>query len=297
MLALAEEELASTDTTDPAIAAILGSPIDEIVMLGRRGPAEASFTTPELKELGELADCDVVVDPAELELEAVSEPALAESAVARNLDVLREYASRPPAGKRRSLRLRFRVSPVAILGDGKVEAVEIARNELVAGEDGRVRAVATDEREVIPCGIVLRSVGYRGVPIPDVPFDGERGTMRNAGGRVLDESGEHVPGVYCAGWIKRGPSGIIGTNKKDATETVEHLLDDARSGALPHADGVGAGDVDELLAERGVDVVTYDGWEAIDAVERGLGEPQGRPRIKLVTWEDLLSTARHRRAG
>jgi ferredoxin--NADP+ reductase len=299
MLALAEEELAPTDTTDPAIAAILGSPIEEIVMLGRRGPAEASFTTPELKELGELADCDVVVDPAELELEAVSEPALAESAVARNLDVLREYASRPPAGKRRSLRLRFRVSPAAILGDGKVEAVEIVRNELVAGEDGRVRAVATDEREVIPCGIVLRSVGYRGVPIPDVPFDGERGTMRNAGGRVLDESGEHVPGVYCAGWIKRGPSGIIGTNKKDATETVEHLLDDARSGALPRADGVGvgAGDVDELLAERGVDVVTYDGWEAIDAVERGLGEPQGRPRIKLVTWEDLLGAARNRGAG
>jgi ferredoxin--NADP+ reductase len=297
MLALAEEELAPTDTTDPAIAAILESPIEEIVMLGRRGPAEASFTTPELKELGELADCDVVVDPAELELEAVSEPALAESAVARNLDVLREYAEREPAGKRRTLRLRFRVSPAAILGDGKVEAVEVVRNELVADEGGRVRAVATDEREVIPCGIVLRSVGYRGVPIPDVPFDGERGTMRNAGGRVLDESGEHVPGVYCAGWIKRGPSGIIGTNKKDATETVEHLLDDARSGALPHADGVGAGDVDELLAERGVDVVTYDGWEAIDAVERGLGEPQGRPRIKLVTWEDLLGAARDRGAG
>jgi ferredoxin--NADP+ reductase len=292
MLALAEEELAPTDTTDPAIAAILSASIEEIVMLGRRGPAEASFTTPELKELGELADCDVVVDPAELELEEVSEPALAESAVARNLDVLREYASRPPAGKRRSLRLRFRVSPVAILGDGKVEAIEVVRNELVAGEDGRVKAVATDEREVIPCGIVLRSVGYRGVPIPGVPFDTERGTMRNADGRVLDEEGRHVPGVYCAGWIKRGPSGIIGTNKKDATQTVEHLLDDARSGALTRAGGETAERVDDVLAERGVDVVTYSGWEAIDAVERGLGEPQGRPRIKLSTWDELLQAGK-----
>jgi len=292
MLALAEDELAPTDTTDPAIAAILGSPLEEIVMLGRRGPAEASFTTPELKELGELADCDIAVDPAELELEPVSEPALEESSVARNLDVLREYASRPPHGKRRLLRLRFRVSPVAILGDGKVEAVEVVRNELVAGPDGGVKAVATDERELIPCGIVFRSVGYRGVPIPDVPFDTERGTMRNANGCVLDDEGRRVPGVYCAGWIKRGPSGIIGTNKKDATETVEHLLDDVRSGALTRADGVAPERVDALLAERGVDVVTYAGWEAIDAVERGLGEPHGRPRIKLATWDELLGAAR-----
>ena len=148
-------------------------------MLGRRGPAQASFTTPELKELGELADADVVVDPAELELEPASEAALAETAVARNLAVLQEYAARPPAGKRRRLVLRFRVSPVAILGDGKVEAIEIVRNELVADDGGRVRAVATDEREVIPCGIVFRSVGYRGIPVPGVPFDEERATMRN----------------------------------------------------------------------------------------------------------------------
>lgn len=261
-------------------------------MLGRRGPAEASFTTPELKELGELADCDVAVDPAELELEPVCEPALAESSVARNLDVLREYAGRPPDGKRRLLRLRFRVSPVAILGDGRVEGVEVVRNELVAGPDGGVKAVATGEREVIPCGIVFRSVGYRGVPIPDVPFDAERGTMRNADGRVLDDEGCQVPGVYCAGWIKRGPSGIIGTNKKDATETVEHLLEDVRSGVLTRTRGVAPERVDALLAERGVDVVTYAGWEAIDVVERGLGEPHGRPRIKLATWDELLGAAR-----
>jgi ferredoxin--NADP+ reductase len=291
MLVLAEEELAQTDTTDAAIEAIVGSGLEEIVMLGRRGPAQTSFTTPELKELGELADADVVIDPSDLELEPASEAALGESLVARNLDVMREYAARLPSGKRRTLELRFRVSPVAILGDAKVEAVEVVRNELVTDETGTVRAEPTDEREVIPCGIVFRSVGYRGVPIPGVPFDEERGTMRNRDGRVLDERGEPVPGVYCGGWIKRGPTGIIGTNKKDATETVELLLEDASAGALPRTDATAA-DVDALLAERSVAVVAYSGWEAIDAAECARGEPHGRPRIKLATWDELLSTGR-----
>jgi ferredoxin--NADP+ reductase len=291
MLALAEHELAPTDTTDEAIAAIASSAIEDIVMIGRRGPAQASFTTPELKELGELADADVIVDPAELDLEPASEGALSEAAVARNLDVLREYAARPPGGKRRQLHLRFRLSPVAILGDGHVEAVEVERNELVADERGSVRAVPTGEREVIECGAVFRSVGYRGIPVPGVPFDEGRGTMRNSGGRVLDEKGGQVTGVYCAGWIKRGPTGIIGTNKKDATETVEHILEDARAGALPRVGAVAA-DVDALLAERASDVVEYSGWEAIDALERSRGEPHGRPRIKLVTWDELVAAAR-----
>jgi ferredoxin--NADP+ reductase len=290
MLALAEEEIAPTDTTDAAISAILGAEIEEIVMLGRRGPAQASFTTPELKELGELADADVIVDPAELELEPASEPALAETTVSRNMAVLSEYAERPPAGKRRRLVLRFRVSPVAILGDGKVEAVEIVRNELIADERGSVRAVPTDEREIIPCGLVFRSVGYRGIPVLGVPFDEDRATMRNEGGRVLDDEGKAVPGLYCAGWIKRGPTGIIGTNKKDATETVEHLLDDARAGTLPRTEAT-ADDVDALLAQHDVNVVTYSGWEAIDTLECRRGEPHGRPRSKLVTWDELLAAA------
>ncbi len=289
MLALAEEEIAPTDTTDPAIAAILASEIEEIVMLGRRGPAEASFTTPELIELGELAAADVLVDPEELEIDSVSKAALEASAVARNLAVLRDYAARVPSGKRRALRLRFRVSPVAILGEEKVEGVEVARNVLVADEHGQVRALQTEEREVIPCGIVFRSVGYRGVPIPGVPFDEERATIRNAAGRVLDEHGDHVPGVYCAGWIKRGPTGIIGTNKKDAADTVERLLEDVRSGALKRKDAAEAGRLEALLAGRGVGVVTYEGWEAIDAVERAAGDEQGRPRVKIADWHGLLS--------
>jgi len=288
MLALTAEELAPTDTTDAAIAAIVGSGLHDIVMLGRRGPVQAAFTTPELQELGELAGAHVVVDAADLVLDPASAAEL-EAATAiprRNLELLREYATREPSGKPRTLRLRFRVSPVAILGDGKVEAVEVVRNTLVADESGRVRAVATAEREVIPCGIVFRSVGYRGVPLPGVPFDEARATIANDAGRVTGEDDRRVPGVYCTGWIKRGPSGVIGTNKKDATETVEHLLADARAGLLPEAED---GDVESLL---GPDVVPYAGWQAIDAAERAKGEAQGRPRVKLCRWDELLAAAR-----
>ncbi|HTZ04944.1 MAG TPA: FAD-dependent oxidoreductase [Gaiellaceae bacterium] len=287
MLGLTAEELAPTDTTDAAIAAITGAGIKEIVMLARRGPVQAAFTTPELIELGELAGCDIVVDPADLELDPASEAALAgDTNATRNLEVLREYAARPPAGHPRRIVIRFLVSPVALAGDERVEAVELVRNRLEADDAGRIRAVATDERETLPCGLVFRSVGYRGVALAEVPFDESRGTIRNVDGRVVDESGAVVPGVYCAGWIKRGPTGVIGTNKKDATETVEHLFED---GLVPK--GATAAAVDALLAERGVHVVMHDGWTAIDEAERAAGEARGRPRVKLTTWDGLLEAA------
>ncbi|TML69735.1 MAG: NADP oxidoreductase [Actinobacteria bacterium] len=293
MLALTEAELAPTDTTEPAVDAIVGAGIREILMLGRRGPVQASFTTPELQELGELAGADVAVDPADLELDAASEAALAdETPIARrNVEVLREYAGHEPSGKPRVVKLRFCVSPVAILGDGKVEAVEVVKNVLLRDADGRIRAEPTGEREVISCGVVFRSVGYHGVPVPGVPFDERRGTIPNEGGRVRDADGAPIPGVYCTGWIKRGPSGVIGTNKKDATETVELLLEDARAGLLPGRDEK-APDLDAVLAGRNGEVVTYAGWEAIDAVERARGEPLGRPRVKLCSWDELLAAAR-----
>ena len=209
MLALTAEEIEPTDTTDEAIAAIVGSGIREILVLGRRGPAQAAFTTPELIELTELAGADLVVDPADLELDPASAAALEDdTAVARrNVEVLRQVAATPPSGKPKSVRLRFCVSPVAILGDGRVEAVEIVRNELVADADGRIRAVPTDDREIVPCGVVLRSVGYRGTAMPGVPFDEERATMRNDQGRVLDEAGAHIPGVYCTRLDQARPDG------------------------------------------------------------------------------------------
>jgi ferredoxin--NADP+ reductase len=291
MLALTTEELAPTDTTDRAIEAITASRLEEIVVLGRRSAAEAAFKPPELGELGDLAGADVVVDAAELEVDPVSRSRIdADSRARRNLEILAEYAARAPEGKPRRLRLRFLVSPVAILGDGRVEAVEIVRNRLES-RGGRVVAVPTGERETIPCGLVFRSVGYRGVALPGVPFDEERGTIPNDGGRVLDASGRAVPRTYCAGWIKRGPTGIIGTNKKDAVESVGLLLDDVRAGRVEHDPQATAEAVDALLDERGVRRIVYAGWRAIDTHERGLGEPLGRPRVKLVTWNELLEAA------
>jgi len=292
MLALTREELAPTDTTDAAIEAIAGSGIREIVVLGRRGPVQAAWTSTELQEMGALAGADVLVDPAELELDAVSEAELASALniVQRNVEILRGFAARRPAGMQRTVRLRFRLSPVAVLGEDRVEAVEVVQNRLEPDGKGSVRAVTTDESEVIPCGIVFRSVGYRGVQLPGTPFDEASGTIPNADGRVLDASGAPLPGVYAAGWIKRGPSGVIGTNKKDATETVDLLLEDARSRLLPPVDR--ARRIEDLLTERGVEVVLYPGWGAIDALERAVGEAQGRPRVKLSTWAELLAAAR-----
>jgi ferredoxin/flavodoxin---NADP+ reductase len=272
MLALTPEELAPTDTTDKAIDAFNDAGIREIVMVGRRGPAQAAFTTPELIELGELAGTDVVVDPAELE-GAESTDTNSE----RNLDVLREYAGREPEGKPKRLVLRFFRSPVRIFGDDKVEGIELVRNEL----DESMRAVPTDEIETLECGIVFRSVGYRGVPIDGVPFDESRGVMANENGRVGDR-------VYAAGWIKRGPSGVIGTNKKDATETVQLLLEDLRD--APRL-GRAPEEIEQLLVDRGVKPVVYEGWTSIDEHERAAGEKLGRPRVKLCTWDELLAAA------
>jgi len=293
MLALTKDELAPTDTTDAAISAIVSSGIREIVVLGRRGPVQAAWTSTELGELGELGGADVVVDPAELELDPASAAELesASNVVQRNVEILRDFATRKPSGKPRTVRLRFRASPVAILGEQRVEGVEIVHNWLEPDERGSVRAVATEERETFSCGLVFRSVGYRGIGVPGVPFDERSGTIPNADGRVLDEGGAPIPGLYCAGWIKRGPTGVIGTNKKDATETVERLLEDARESRLPPRAG---GTIDEVLADRDAEVVMYAGWEAIDALERSRGEPHGRPRVKLCSWDELLAAARSR---
>ena len=275
MLALTQEELAPTDATDVSIAAIASSPIREIVVVGRRGPAQAAFTTPELQEMGALAGADVIVDSADLE-GAQPHGTIAE----RNVAVLHELAAREPEGKPRRVVFRFFESPVALLGEERVEGIELVRNEL----DENERAVPTGVHETLACGLVFRSVGYLGVELPGVPFDARSGTIPNDGGRV-------EPGVYCAGWIKRGPSGVIGTNKKDATETVELLLEDVAAGRIEPKPDANAAAVDALLAERGVQVVEYDGWMAIDDAERAAGDKAGRPRVKLCTWDALLDAA------
>ena len=291
MLALTPEELAPTDTTDPAIEAIGASTIRDIVVVGRRGPAQASWTTQELKELGELAGADVVVDPAELDLDAASEASLEHDTNSkRNMEVLRDFAAREPTGKPVTVRLRFLASPIALQGDQRVESIELVRNRLEE-QDGRLVAVPTDEHETLECGLVFRSVGYRGVGLPELPFEEQRGTIRNELGRVVDSDGRHVAQSYCAGWIKRGPTGIIGTNKKDATETVMQLLEDVDAGRVAHREEATADAVEALLAERDARAVMYPGWTSIDELERAGGEKLGRPRVKLRTWDELLEAA------
>ncbi|MEZ5075944.1 MAG: FAD-dependent oxidoreductase [Solirubrobacterales bacterium] len=292
MLALTDRELRQTDTADHAIEMLDRKGIREIVVLGRRGPAQAAFTNPEIKELGEMEDADVVVEAAEVELDPASAAFVssdeADKTTKVNVETLREFSQRPTAGRKQRIVLRFLASPVEIKGDGKVESIVIGRNELVE-DGGALRAKDTGEREELECGLVLRSVGYTGVPIEGVPFDGRRGLILNEGGRVLDShDAGHKVGHYTAGWIKRGPSGVIGTNKKDALETVRHLFADVESQALLAPENPAPEAIEELLTERGVRFVTFEDWQAIDQAEVGRGEPHGRPRVKFVRVEEML---------
>ncbi|HUO70581.1 MAG TPA: FAD-dependent oxidoreductase [Solirubrobacteraceae bacterium] len=296
MLALTHEELRTTDIADHALEALAHSRIEEIVVLGRRGPVQAAYTNPELRELGELEAADVIVDPADVELDehsrAFLESDAADITARRNVEIVTDYAGRAPAGKPKRLLLRFLASPIALVGSDRVEAITIARNELVRGPNGAITARQTEVTETIEADLVLRSIGYKGSPVPGLPFDERRAVIHNDGGRVtFPETDEPMPGVYAAGWIKRGPSGVIGTNKKCAQETVALLLGDLTAGRLPEPSG-SAEDFADLLAERRADRIGYEGWLAIDAHERALGEQQGRPRVKLTRTEDLLRVAR-----
>jgi ferredoxin--NADP+ reductase len=296
MLALTEEELRGTDTADHAIEALAKSNIREIVILGRRGPAQAAFTNPEVKELGEMVDADVIVDPDDLDLDPASRAFLetADKTARVNVEILTDFSRRPPAGKNRRIVLRFLTSPVEIKGEGKVERIVIGRNELVE-QDGALRAKDTGEREELECGLVLRSVGYTGIAMDGVPFDEKRGTIMNEGGRVIDPHDPgHMTGHYAAGWIKRGPSGVIGTNKKCATETVTHLFEDYDAGRLLDPESPDPSAVEELLAERSVRYVSFEDWQAIDQAEVGRGEPHGRPRVKFVRVEEMLETLKEK---
>jgi ferredoxin/flavodoxin---NADP+ reductase len=307
MLVLASSELAHTDTADHALEILARSAITEVVVAGRRGPAQAAFTNPELRELADLADADIVVDPDELENAlSVSAPAADLTPTAeRNVELLRTYAATLPSGRRRRIVLRFLLSPTSLTAGptGHLAAVEFARNRLVPTPTGSLRAESTDAREAISCGLVFRAIGYRGIPLPGVPFDERTATIPHACGRVLDPStGAPLPGEYVVGWIKRGPSGVIGTNKKDAQETVDAIFadlpsadahpPDAPTASLAHTPSTpDPSAIEALLRTRQPDLVTYSGWESIDRHERALGEPSGRPRVKLTRIEELLRVA------
>ncbi len=292
ILALGERELERTDIADHALEALRASRIREVVVLGRRGPAQAAFTSAELRELGRLDGVDLRVDPGEIALDPVSREWLETEGTftaRKNVELLRAFAAADgQAAAPRRIVLRFLRSPVAIRGTAAVEAVDVRRNEIVRDDAGLLRARAADaEIETLECGLVLRSVGYRAVPLPDVPFDERAFVLPNERGRVFTPGGEPLPGVYAVGWIKRGPTGILGTNKRDAEETVACLAEDL--GALPAPPRPGRAAIDALLAERRPDAVTTDGWRAIDAIELEQGRAASRPRVKLASRDELLA--------
>lgn len=295
ILSRTPEELARTDIADYALEALRESNIREVYMIGRRGPAQAAFTTPEVKELGELEDADVYVPPDEAKLDPLSEQAVADSAdraTTRKVEIIQSYAEEPPSPKGRKLILRFLVSPVEFSGDdeGHIRAMKLVRNELYKTDVGTLRPRATDQYETLPADIVFRSIGYTGVPLPGVPFKDSWGVIENDAGRVIEsQSGKTVLGEYTAGWIKRGATGVIGTNKPDAAETVEAMVEDVGEGNVLEPEHPRVSAAREMIASRQPDFFSYEDWQKLDEIEVARGKEQGRPRVKFVTVEEMLA--------
>jgi ferredoxin--NADP+ reductase len=289
------EELATTDIADYALEALRASRVKEVYLIGRRGPVQAAFTTPEAKEMGELAGADVRVLPEEVALDPLSQAELAQAddkQLARKVEVLREFSTRQRTGKPRLLTLRFLVSPVELKADsaGRVAGMRAVRNRL-EGVPGKLKAAPTEVFEELPVQLVFRSVGYRGVALPGVPFYDKWGTIPNDKGRVLPdpESRTPVPGLYVSGWIKRGPSGVIGTNKPDAVETAASMLEDLAAGAAPRPAEPGADAAERMVRQRQPLVVSFDDWHRVEAIENERGKAAGRPRVKLCSTEEMLA--------
>ncbi len=295
ILCRTHEKLAVTDMADHALEALRASKVETVWVLGRRGPVQAKFSTPEIRELGELDAAETSVLAADLVLDEHSQAELdagkENDETHRNMQALGELRDRSEPEKSRKLILRFLVSPVEILGDenGRVRGLKIVKNKLVKGEDGWVRPEPTGETEILEAGLIFRSVGYKGRALPGPPFDERKGVIPNDRGRVFDPAtNDVVPGLYAAGWIKRGPSGLIGSNKACGRETAEQMLADAKAGERLAPLQPDPEAVNRLLESRGVRYVSYDDWMKIDAHETEMGEKQGRPRVKLTALEDFF---------
>ncbi len=295
ILSKTADELAETDIADHALEALRRSQVKTVYVLGRRGPAQAAFTNPEIKELGELAETEVIVPADECQLDPLSQEDLDKNpdrATLQKIEIIQSYAQRQAEGKSRKIVLRFLVSPVELIGDehGKVKAMRLVKNELERASNGTLRPHPIEAYEEIPVGLVFRSVGYRGIPLPEVPFNDRWGVIHNDLGRVLDpETNEPVIGVYTAGWVKRGPTGVIGTNKPCAVETVGSMLEDLAAGkhfepAHPEPEAI-----QKLIKERQPKYVSFEDWLKLDELETAMGEEYGRPRIKFTRVEEMLA--------
>ena len=291
------DDLARTDIADHALEALRKSNIREVVVIGRRGPAQAAYTSPELIALGQMPGVDVVVDPQDLMLDESSAALMrgVDSSMASRVKtrVAQEFAFRATDDSKKRIVLRFLLSPTAIIGADRTESLELVHNELYENATGKLQARATERTEAIETTLVLRSIGYHGTPVRGVPFDDESGVIPNVDGRVIDpRSGEPLPGVYVTGWVKRGPSGVIGTNKKCAQETVAALFEDLTEGRLVRPDEAHRREaITALVRSRQPDVVDYRGWQAIDAEERKRGREGGRVRNKLTDTQAMIEVA------
>jgi ferredoxin--NADP+ reductase len=291
ILARTPEELRATDIADHALEALSRSKVRDIYMIGRRGPVQGAFTNPELKELGEMPGADIDVRAADLELDPGSAAVLAstdDKTIEKNINTLRHFTAHQPSGKGKTIHLRFLLSPLELQGGARVEQVVLGHNQLVPGSGGDLKAVAAGTTETLDAHLVFRSVGYHGVALPGVAFDPKRGVIPNAAGRVLSEPGQPSLGEYVVGWIKRGPSGVIGTNKPDAVESADALLADFNAGALPDPHVSSREAIPALLAERRVRVVSWQDWLKLDALEKARGEAIGRPRLKFTRIDEML---------
>jgi ferredoxin--NADP+ reductase len=297
MLIAAPEDLARTDIADRALEKLRASRIREVLVLGRRGAAQAAFTPPELKELGKLRDVDIAVDQANIELDPVSAAALeTDREAAQNLEVLHAYAARTGFTAPRRITMRFLASPVEILADqGKLAGITIEHNTLTSTSDGALKVRGTGNRETIEVGLVVRSIGYRSVPFEGVPFDEATQTFRNVAGRIVhSEAGRPIPGEYVVGWAKRGPTGLIGNNKPDAVATVEAMLAD-----LPTLQGIdderrAPEQVTRFLQAGTCDLVTFQDWQRLNEFELAEGKAQERPRVKVATLPEMMAIIRKR---
>ncbi len=292
ILCLTPEELKKSDIAEHALEALSNSNVKEVMMLGRRGPAQAAYTNPEIQELGELQGAAVQTIPAEVELDPLSQEFLDQSGdkkLARKVEITQSIASTADTSREKRLVIRFLVSPTDLLGNEKVEAIRIVKNRLEASGD-RLKAVATSEFEEHNVGLVFRSVGYRGVAVPGLPLDEQSGVINNLEGRVIDpDSGTAIKGAYVSGWIKRGPSGVIGTNKPDGYATARVMLEDARAGKHLEPKNDSPEVIDDLVRTRQPAVVSYSDWRRLDAIELASGEAAGRPRIKVVSRDDVAA--------
>ena len=293
ILAKNPEELAETDITDYALKALRKSQLEDIWLVGRRGPLQAAFSPVELREFLELPEADVMIEENALELDAESQHILETISgkdTKKNIEILKQMSAMAASGKKRKVHFLFLASPLEISGDGKVEKIRMVRNQLVKKEDGSLRPQATDKIVEEDAGLVFRSIGYHGKPLADLPFDQKSGTIPNECGQVKDpENGNLLRNrEYVAGWIKRGPSGVIGTNKQDAVETVHRMLETFLKEKMEAGKNVSNPDIVLLLEKRKVEFVSFADWKLLDAHEIEAGQKQGRPRVKLTSTAEML---------